>query len=58
MKNLELNKMETLQGGEVTNEEACIAAMGIGTVFIASGFLSWAGAAIVVIASVGACAVE
>lgn len=55
MKTLELNQMESLQGGELSDQEACIVATGTASIFIASGFLSWAGVAIMFIAVGGVC---
>ena len=55
MKTLDLNQMEKTQGGELTPEEACLIVTGVGIAFIATGFLSFAGAAVISIAVGGVC---
>ena len=55
MKTLEINKMESLQGGEVTSAEACGLMTGVSAAFIASGFLSVIGVATAIVAVAYAC---
>lgn len=55
MKSLDLKQMESYQGGELTPDEVCGIATGVGMAFIATGVMSWLGATMVLIAVGSSC---
>lgn len=55
MKSLKLNQMEKFQGGELTPEEFCGIATGVGILFVSTGVLSWIGAATLIIVVGASC---